>query len=128
MPEARGKAQRILQEAIGYRDRLIAEAEGEAHRFNQLYTEYRKAPAVTRERLYIDTVERVMSNSSKVLVDLEGGNNMMYLPLDKLVTQQPAAVGGSSIRADSANQIAKEILEQLRREQARSSSRRSEGR
>lgn len=129
VPEARGKAQRILQEAIGYRDRLVAEAEGDAQRFTQMYTEYRKAPAVTRERLYIDTVERVLSNSSKVLVDLEGGNSMMYLPLDKLVTQQPSAAGGAALRGDNANQIAKEILEQLRREQSRtSSSRRSEGR
>jgi membrane protease subunit HflK len=130
VPEARGKAQRILQEAIAYRDRLIAEAEGDAERFIQLYDEYRKAPEVTRERLYLDAVEKVMSNSSKVLVDVEGGNNLMYLPLDKLATQLPSnGTSVSGAQGDIANRIATEILEQLRREQSRTgTTRRSEGR
>ncbi len=126
VPEARGKAQRIIQEAIGYRERLIAEASGEAHRFNQLYAEYRKAPDVTRERLYLNSIEKVMSNASKILIDVEGGNNMMYLPLDKILSQAPATSSGSSVSPDLAAQIANEVYEKLRRELARS--RRSEGR
>jgi len=126
VPEARGRAQRILQEAIGYRDRVIAEAEGDAARFNQLYAEYVKAPQVTRERLYLDAVEKVMANSSKVMIDVEGSGNMMVLPLDKLVSQ-PANIGtvSSASVVDSA-QIARDVVEQIRRENARS--RRSEGR
>lgn len=126
VPEARGAAQRILQEAIGYRDRLIAEAEGDAQRFEQLYAEYKKAPEVTRERLYLDAVEQVMSNVSKVLVDVEGGNNMMYLPLDKLVSQTPATARYGSVDSDIAAKVADEVMERIRRETSRT--RRSEGR
>lgn len=126
VPEARGRAQRILQEAIAYRDRVIAEAEGDAARFNQLYEEYAKAPEVTRERLYLDAVEKVMSNSSKVMVDVEGGGNMMVLPLDKLVGQMPAATTTRSSAGVDSSQIAREVVEQLRREQSRT--RRTEGR
>ncbi|MBT8152152.1 MAG: FtsH protease activity modulator HflK [Gammaproteobacteria bacterium] len=126
VPESRGKAQRILQEAIGYRDRLIAEALGDAQRFDQLFIEYRKAPKVTRERLYLDAVEQVMQNSSKILVDVEGGNNMMYLPLDKLASQSSAQETSASAQPELASKIAREVLDQLRREQSRS--RRSEGR
>ncbi|MBT8140437.1 MAG: FtsH protease activity modulator HflK [Gammaproteobacteria bacterium] len=126
VPESRGKAQRILQEAIGYRDRLIAEALGDAQRFDQLFIEYRKAPKVTRERLYLDAVEQVMKNSSKILVDVEGGNNMMYLPLDKLASQSSAQETSASAQPELASKIAREVLDQLRREQSRS--RRSEGR
>jgi len=87
VPEARGQAERQFQEAEGYRQRVIARATGEAERFNRLYTEYRRAPEVTRERIYLDTLEYVMSNSTKVMIDVEGGNNLLYLPLDKLVQQ-----------------------------------------
>lgn len=85
VPEARGEAQRLLEEAEGYKQRVIAQARGEASRFNQLYAEYKAAPEVTRERIYLDTLESVMSNSTKVMVDVDGGNNMLYLPLDKLM-------------------------------------------
>ena len=125
VPEARGRAQRILQESIAYRDKVIAEAEGDASRFNQLYTEFAKAPEVTRERLYLDAVEKVMSNSSKVMVDVEGSGNMMVLPLDKIVSQAGVASGSVPVQVDSS-QIAREVLDQLRREQSRT--RRSEGR
>lgn len=87
VPEARGQAQRQLEEAEGYRQRVISQAKGEAERFNKLYKEYRLAPEVTRERLYLDTMESVMSKSTKVLIDVEGGNNLLYLPLDKLIQQ-----------------------------------------
>ncbi|MBV1876205.1 MAG: FtsH protease activity modulator HflK [Pseudomonadales bacterium] len=85
IPEARGQAQRLLEEAEGYKQRVVSEATGEAERFNKLYTEYSLAPEVTRDRIYIDTLESVMSNSTKIMIDVEGGNNLLYLPLDKLM-------------------------------------------
>lgn len=88
IPESRGRAQRMIEEATAYRERVIAESEGEAKRFEYLLAEYKKAPEVTRRRLYIDAIEDVMQNSSKVMVDVEGGNNMMYIPLDKIVGSQ----------------------------------------
>ena len=87
VPEARGEAQRQVEQALGYKERVIARARGDAARFNALYAEYELAPEVTRERLYLDTMEAVMSNSTKVMVDVEGGNNLLYLPLDKLINQ-----------------------------------------
>ncbi|MEY4640567.1 MAG: hypothetical protein RLZZ227_561 [Pseudomonadota bacterium] len=87
VPEARGLAQRQLQEANAYKARVVAQAEGEAQRFEQLLVEYQKAPEVMRQRLYIDAMQAVLANSSKVIVDVEGGNNMMYLPLDQLLQQ-----------------------------------------
>ena len=92
VPEARGRAQRMKEEAEAYRQRVIARATGEAQRFDQLLAEYDKAPEVTRERLYIDALETVLGNTNKVMVDVEGGNNVMYLPLDKLA---PAAAAGA---------------------------------
>lgn len=85
VPEARGAARRQLEEANAYREQVIARAQGEAERFERLLVEYKKAPAVTRQRLYLDAMQDVMSNSSKVMIDVEGGNNMMYLPLDQLL-------------------------------------------
>lgn len=85
VPVARGEAQRLLEEAAGYKQRVISQATGEASRFNQLYAEYKAAPEVTRERIYIDTLEAVMSNSTKILMDVDGGNNILYLPLDKII-------------------------------------------
>jgi membrane protease subunit HflK len=87
VPEARGQALRQRQEAEAYKADVIARAQGEAQRFEQLLVEYQKAPEVTRERLYIDAMQAVLANSSKVIVDVEGGNNMMYLPLDQLLQQ-----------------------------------------
>jgi len=85
LPSARGKAAQMLEEANAYKQEVVARAEGDAQRFTKLYTEYRKAPAVTRDRIYIETVESVLSQSSKIMVDVEGGNNMIYLPLDKML-------------------------------------------
>ena len=87
IPRARGNAARQLEEAAGYKARVVAQAEGESKRFLSLLSEYEKAPEVTRERLYIDMMQSVMSNTSKVMVDVEGGNNLLYLPLDKLMGQ-----------------------------------------
>lgn len=117
IPEARGAAQRVLEEASAYREKVIAEADGEAQRFEQLLSEYKKAPDVTRQRLYLDAVQEVMTNSSKVLVDVEGGNNMLYLPLDKIV--QPAATtrsGKSVLSGSQVDIVADRVIEKLRRE------------
>ena len=82
LPEARGEAARLSEEAIAYRDQAIARAEGDAARFSQLATEYKKSPEVTRERLYLETMETVMSGTRKVLVDSAKSNNMLYIPVD----------------------------------------------
>jgi modulator of FtsH protease HflK len=123
VPEARGLAQRTIEEANAYRDQVIARAEGESERFNQLLTAYSQAPVVTRERLYIDAIESVMANSSKVLVDVEGGNNMMYLPLDKLTSQAASSSSFSrsasdGVTQDDIRQISDLVIEQLRQDQA----------
>jgi len=91
VPKARGAASRLMQEADGYRQRVIATAEGDASRFKQVLAEYAKAPAVTRERIYIDTLAQVYSSTSKVMLDYKGGGNLLYLPLDKLLQQSGAA-------------------------------------
>jgi membrane protease subunit HflK len=95
VPEARGRAARIMEEAQAYRDSLIAQAEGEADRFVALYTEYERAPVVTRQRLYLQTMQDLYSTVPKVLLDVDSGNNIMYLPLDGLLsgTASPSASG-----------------------------------
>jgi membrane protease subunit HflK len=89
VPKARGAAARKLQEAEGYKEQVIAQAQGESSRFSQLLTEYTKAPDVTRKRLYIESMEAVLADSNTVMVDVKGSNNMLYLPLDKMVQHQP---------------------------------------
>ncbi len=84
LPRARGEAARLLQEAQAYRDQVIARAEGEASRFTQILMQYNLAPAILRDRLYLETMETVLSNTSKVLLDIEGSNNILYLPIDGL--------------------------------------------
>ena len=84
LPRARGKAARMGQEAAAYRDEIIAKANGETARFLKILKEYKKAPVVTRERLYLETMESVLGNSNKVMLDVKKGNNLMYLPLDRL--------------------------------------------
>lgn len=92
IPRARGTASRLIEEANGYRARLVATAEGEAARFSKLYAEYAKAPEVTRQRLYLETMQQVFANTSKVMVDTKGSGNLLYLPLDKLMNAAGAAV------------------------------------
>ena len=84
VPVARGAASRKTQEAEAYKERVIARATGEVSRFSQLLKEYKKAPKVTRERIYLESMEQVLSKTSTVMVDVKGGNNLLYLPLDKL--------------------------------------------
>ena len=85
IPKARGVAARLMEEAQGYKQRVVAQSEGEASRFKQVLTEYAKAPQVTRERLYQDTMQQILSNTTKVMVDDKQGGNLLYLPLDKLM-------------------------------------------
>jgi membrane protease subunit HflK len=85
IPRARGGAQRVLQDAEAYRDRVIADAEGESARFEALLTEYQKAPRVTRDRLYLEAIEEVYGNSNKIIIDSESSGNLLYLPMDKLL-------------------------------------------
>ncbi len=100
IPLARGTADRLLEEAAAYRDRVVAAAEGEASRFEQVLTEYNRAPAVTRERLYLETMQQVLSNTSKVMIDAKGNGNLLFLPLDKLMERSGgtarAATGGTA--------------------------------
>jgi membrane protease subunit HflK len=116
IPEARGQAQRMIEESNGYLEQVVAEAEGESQRFESLLAEYEKAPEVTRQRLYLDAIQEVMSNSSKVLVDVEGGNNMLYLPLDKIIQQGSSRSQSSSFNSSDVNSVADEVINKLRRE------------
>ena len=93
IPRARGAAARLIQESQGYEQSVIANAQGDASRFKQIQAQYEKAPAVTRERMYLDMMQQVMSNVSKVMVDQKNGNNLLYLPLDKLMQSTRGAAG-----------------------------------
>ena len=97
VPRARGTADRLRLEAQGYRARIIATAEGDASRFGQVLDEYSRAPQVTRERMYLETMQQIFSHTSKVLVDSNSGSNLLYLPIDKLIQQ-----AGSGSRSDPA--------------------------
>lgn len=92
IPKAQGTSARLMEEAEGYKARVVAQAEGDAQRFKSVLTEYQKAPVVTRDRLYIDTMQQVYSNVSKVMVDSRSGSNLLYLPLDKLMQQTGGSV------------------------------------
>jgi len=121
IPEARGIAQRMIEEANGYRERVVAQSEGDAHRFEALLVEYTKAPEVTRERIYLDAMETVYANNSKVLVDVEGGNNMMYLPLDKLTegrTRVNPVGSDARLNSDDLREITSQVIDQIRQRQS----------
>ncbi len=108
IPKARGAAARMHEEAVAYKNEVTARADGETNRFNQLLVEYKKAPKITRDRLYLDMMEKVLSNSSKVMVDVKGGNNLLYLPLDKLMDRQSS---GASADQKSSADILRDIKE-----------------
>ena len=122
VPEARGQAQRMIQGAQAYREQVIAEAEGDAARFNLLLGEYKKAPEVTRSRLYLEAVQNVMANSTKVMIDVEGGNNILYLPLDKIAQAARAeesivlpSTGTSTSSNTSIRELTNQVIEEIRR-------------
>lgn len=94
IPKARGTASRLMEEAQGYRARVVATAEGDAQRFRSVLTEYQKAPAVTRDRMYLEAMQQVYGNVTKVMVDSRSGSNLLYLPLERLLQQNPATAGG----------------------------------
>jgi membrane protease subunit HflK len=96
IPRARGTASRLQQEADGYRQRVIASAEGDASRFRQVLAEYSKAPGVTRERIYIETMQQVLQSTSKIMMDYRGAGNLLYLPLDKLMQSAGGAGEGTA--------------------------------
>ncbi len=96
IPKARGNAARLFEQSEGYRSRVVAQAEGDAERFRSVLTEYQKAPQVTRDRLYLETMQQIYSNVTKVLVDARTGNNLLYLPLDRLMQSGAIPAPGSS--------------------------------
>jgi membrane protease subunit HflK len=119
VPEARGEAQRMLQDAEAYKEQVISEAEGDATRFNLLLAEYQKAPDVTRNRLYLDSIQGVMSSSTKVMIDVEGGNNILYLPLDK-IAESARGIESLNVRSNSSSNssisdLTNQVIEEIRR-------------
>jgi membrane protease subunit HflK len=130
VPEARGRAQRTLAEASAYKEKAAIEATGEAQRFERLYAEYQKAPAVTRQRLYMETLEEVMAGTPKVIVDMKTGGNMIYLPIDKLVQTDGAGAttGDRALSNQQLNDIANRAADVLRRQVATATTPRREGR
>lgn len=105
IPKAQGTAARLREESEGYKSRVVAQAEGDAQRFSSVLVEYQKAPSVTRDRLYIDTMQQVYSNVSKVFVDSRNNSNLLYLPLDRLMQQAGAAsapAAGAAVAADGS--------------------------
>jgi len=100
LPKTKGAAARLMEEAQGHKQRVIANAQGDASRFTQVLTEYEKAPGVTRERMYLDAMQQIMQSASKVLVDQKGGQNLLYLPLDKLI--QSTAPSTAPVNSDNS--------------------------
>jgi membrane protease subunit HflK len=107
VPRAKGAASRLVSEAEGYKQRVSQTAEGDASRFKSVVTEYAKAPAVTRQRMYLDTMQQVFQSTSKVVVDTKGSGNMLYLPLDKIISQTAAEsnrIASEAVAASSTTQ------------------------
>jgi membrane protease subunit HflK len=116
LPRARGGAARVREEANGYKASVIAKSEGDAARFDQLLTEYELAPEITRKRLYLESMESVLSSTNKVLLDAEGGNSLMYLPLDKLIQPRNSSSQNLSRALDpdaSASQPGSNLTERM---------------
>ncbi|AOM01855.1 FtsH protease activity modulator HflK [Cobetia marina] len=109
LPAAQGQAQRIIEEAEGYKESVVAKSQGEANRFTSLLTEYQKAPEIIRERMYLETMGEVLGKTNKVLVDVENGNSLMYLPLDKLA-------GKSNATSEDASGMSRSELDRVSRQ------------
>lgn len=116
LPDAEGRVQRLLEEAEAYKQEAILTAQGDTARFRLILPEYKIAPDITRKRLYLDTVEKVLSNTSKVLVDLDSGNNLVYLPIDRLMQNRELATNQQAGNDfdDSTLESAKEVLSRQR--------------
>ncbi|MEK0416620.1 MAG: hypothetical protein RI949_626, partial [Pseudomonadota bacterium] len=102
IPKARGTAARLREESEGYKSRVIAQAEGDVQRFKSVLAEYQKAPAVTRDRMYLDTMQQVFSSVSKIMVDSRSGSNLLYLPLDKLLQSTGSVANPAAPAAGTA--------------------------
>lgn len=111
IPNARGEAQKLIEQANAYRDQVVSRAQGESQRFEKVLVEYQLAKEVTRDRLYIDAMESVLGRSSKIMIDVEGGNNLMYLPLDRLT--QPMSGMGDAGSQESVRGIADAVLREI---------------
>jgi membrane protease subunit HflK len=109
IPKARGQAARVLEEAQGYKQRMVAKAQGDVSRFEQILAEYERAPEVTRARLYLDTMETVLSKTGTIVVDVQGGNNLFYLPLDRIQGQAAPKLESTASEGAAA---AKQLLQQ----------------
>ena len=123
LPKARGASARLREQADGFKKEVVAKAEGEASRFSKLLTEYKKAPEITRDRLYLDMMESVLTNSTKIMIDVEGGNNLMYLPLDKLMSRSEdtdEALKGLEAQRQQLRRAADEISSRNRNSNLRS--------
>lgn len=107
IPRASGAASRLKQEADAYRASVIANAEGEAARFKQILVQYDKAPAVTRERMYLEAMQQIFSSTTKVMVDSKNNNNLLYLPLDKLIAESASAPNSSGDSSGASNATAR---------------------
>ncbi len=113
VPKARGVAARLTEEANGYKESVVATAQGDASRFRQILTEYEKAPQVTRERIYLDTMQQILGSTSKVIIDQKGGQNLLYLPLDQLMKM--STQGGAEARVSAAETAPTTAPEQVQR-------------
>ncbi|MFT5534920.1 MAG: membrane protease subunit HflK, partial [Candidatus Paceibacteria bacterium] len=121
IPKARGAVSRLMQEAEGYKSRVVSTSEGDASRFKQVVVEYEKAPAVTRDRIYLETMQQIFTNTSKVMIDSKSGNNLLYLPLDKLISQSVAADAASKTPVQTVVPSASvETMEAQRQRESRS--------
>ncbi|HYE39997.1 MAG TPA: FtsH protease activity modulator HflK [Ramlibacter sp.] len=121
IPEARGKAIRLMQEAEAYRSMVTENATGNASRFNQVVAEYAKAPAVTRDRMYLETMQQVFSSTSKVMIDAKSGSNLLYLPLDKLAAQAAATDPAARAVTPAPTTAQQEVMQTIETVQQRSS-------
>lgn len=110
VPRARGAAARLMQESEGYRSRVVANAEGEASRFTKILAEYKKAPGVTRDRMYIDVMQQIFASTTKVMIDTKSNNNMIYLPLDKLISQTAAESAAATQNPPSSASAFRDVL------------------
>ena len=122
VPQARGEGQGLLEQAEAYKTRVVKSAEGETSRFNQLLAEYQRAPEVTRERIYLDTIESVMARSPKVMIDIPNGNNLMFLPLEQLMSGSSSA-GGSLQGLSGSGSDNKSLIDEFNNNANRSRSR-----
>lgn len=114
IPEARGRAQRMIEEAQGYQSQVVARAQGDARRFESLLAEYQRAPEVTRQRLYLDSVQDVMASSTKVMINARDSNNILYLPLDKAMEGGGSGDGSGQVNPSTLGTIADEVVNRLR--------------